>query len=115
MSSLMQFDGKIGKRGVCLEFVHRDDNIAPFNSDNSLNWELQELEPSVLCDICGKTHEQIYTAWRKPCGMFGCWVVFRYNGKENVPDLSVLISVVKIPLGARKLSTKENAQAWHKS
>ena len=108
MSSLMQFDGLVGRRGVRLEF-----------SKGVLPWEeaghrFVYREP-VPCPTCGKDHAQLYVAWRKPCGMFGPWVQFRFNGEVHAPDLSIPIDVWKIPRDARPLSPEDNAAAWHRS
>jgi len=94
MSSLLQFTGKTGKRGVQLQFTRKD-------------------EPVYRCSICGGAHQRIYTAWRKPVGMFGCRVVFRYNGEEHVPDLSIPIEVDKLPRGARPRTLIESDRIWH--
>src|SRR5271165_3911240 len=50
---------------------------------------------------------KLYRCWRKPVGMWGNWVVFRYNGSEHVPDLSVPISTFKLPRGAEPLTDEE--------
>ena len=103
MSSLLQFNGDVSARGVGLQFVLREDDAA---------WNAPPLE-EVLCTICGGWHERIHVAYRKPCGMFGPWVVFRYNGEKHVPDLSIPISVDRLPAGAEPLSDEENSKAWH--
>ncbi len=105
MSSLLQFTGRFKRtkhhRGaVALQMCHRDKDYVP-------------LEPQVRCTICGELHEQIYEVSRVPCGMIGCWVQFRYNGEVHAPDLSVPISVTKLPRDAEKLSQEENSLAWH--
>ena len=105
MSSLLQFNGETDRyRGVRLEFVFRPDN---------LGWN----EPSpdkVFCEECKCFHDTIYVAWRKPRGMFGPWVIFRYNGVNNVPDLSIPISVNKLPRDAKRLSKDETINRWHR-
>jgi hypothetical protein len=103
VSSLLQFNGDVSYRGVGLQFVLRE---------KEAEWNQAPAEP-VACTICGKDHERIHVAYRKPCGMFGPWVVFRYNGEEHVPDLSIPISVERIPRGAEPLSDEENARVWH--
>jgi len=45
--------------------------------------------------------------------MFGCWVVFQYNGEEEVPDLSIPITVKKYPRGSIRLSDVESSRVWH--
>lgn len=108
MSSLMQFNGEISQKGVRLEFVK---SYVPWDECHQF-CKPQEGE-SVPCYICNGSHPQIYVAWRKPKGMFGCWVVFEYNGEKQVPDLSIPIEVGKLPRDARPLPPDENSQAWH--
>ena len=103
MSSLLQFRGDVSARGVGLQFVLREKDAA---------WNAPPLE-EVPCPICDRVHERIHVAYRKPCGMFGPWVVFRYNGEKHVPDLSIPISVDRLPAGAEPLSDEENSKAWH--
>ena len=104
MSSLLQFSGKVDRhKGVRLQFV----------LERKEGYKTVDIGPKVLCDICGRLHSQIYTAWRKPAGMFGCWVVFRYLGEEHVPDLSIPIGVPSLPRGAKALSARDNDRAWH--
>ena len=98
MRSLLQFDGRVDERGVELRFVLEDEHY------NGL-----EKFP---CATCGGEHERIYTAWRKPCGTMGQWVVFRYLGVENVPDLSIPIGVPRLPRGVTRLSDEECCKIW---
>ena len=63
MSSLLQFKGKIGKKGVQLQFVIEDPKF---------QWPRPEHYPDrFLCSECGETHPYIWVAWRYPAGMFG--------------------------------------------
>ena len=95
MGSLLQFNGRIDrKRGVGLMFTSAE---------------------CYECPQCGKSHEQLYRAWRKPCGMYGPWVVFRYNGAEHVPDLSVPIRIDQLPRDAQPMTIEECAAYWHSS
>jgi hypothetical protein len=104
VSSLLQHHGPIGHQGVRLELVLRADNDP---------WNAPPHEP-VACTVCGGVHEQIHVAWRKPAGMMGCWVVFRVNGQKIVPDLSIPISISRIPRDAVALSAEETSEAWHR-
>lgn len=113
MSSLLQFNGKITRQGVHLQFIH----VTP--STKTLNG-VEYLKDTPQCGnttdgVCvpgGKFYPRIWTAVRKPAGMFGPWCVFRYNGQENVPDLSVPISVFSLPRDARPLSNQETIKVW---
>lgn len=108
MSSLLQFGGETGRRGVRLEFTleypRSEDPYAP------IQWTGPD---TYTCAECGREHDRIHVAWRKPAGMFGPWVVFRYNGREHVPDLSIPIGVEKLPRDAVALSDEECSRRWH--
>ena len=58
------------------------------------------------------TVSKLYRAWRRPCGMCGCWVQFRWGGRIHAPDLSVPIPVVKLPSGSEPLSDEAAAKYW---
>ena len=104
MSSLLQFNGNVTRRGVELETIlTRKDG-----------WKTVDVEPLVDCDVCGKQHSQIHVFVRRPRGMFGCWVVFRYNGEDHVPDLSCPFNVEKLPRDAKRLEEGENSRRWHR-
>jgi len=112
MSSLLQFNGQVQRKGVGLEmYLTRKVPVLGLGFEHFQDESVERID----CPQCGGKHEQLYRVWRKPVGMFGCWVVFRYNGKENVPDLSCPINVEKLPRGAEKLSAEDNAKAWHRS
>ena len=91
------------RKGVRLEFYLTQDGVSYG----------PPTEP-IACQVCGKEHPQLYTAWRKPVGFWGAWTVFRYLGEEHTPDLSIPIAVPTPPKGAVKLSARENAAAWHR-
>lgn len=109
MSSLLQFQGVTGKRGVRLELRR----VLPLDRwpDSPILGLETEL---VVCSRCGRAHSRIYHVWRKPVGMLGCWVVFRLNGEKIAPDLSLPIPVFRLPRDARPVSDKENAELWHR-
>jgi hypothetical protein len=108
MSSLMQFTGKSDrKRGVQLQCYKVIEEEWQANSDNSDFLKPAEEEP---CLTCGIPHPKLYGFWRKPAGMFGPWVVFRYKGKENVPDLSTAIGMKVLPKDAKPIGQ----EYWHK-
>lgn len=111
MSSLLQFGGQIDrKRGVGLLFCRErkvDVPCGDFTYQRTVDAE------TYTCAQCGKSHGVLYRAWRKPCGMLGCWVQFRYNGEIHVPDLSVPIGVQKLPRDAVRLSDAEASEYWH--
>lgn len=111
MSSLSQFDGEISKQGVHLMAL----------LDNGYDIVTQGYKPYIECfeDIyqceCGKIHPAIYTFIRKPRGMWGCWVVFRWNNEEHVPDLSTPMSL-KLrdrPKDLKRMSNEDASKYWH--
>ena len=119
MSSLLQFEGTIDKRGVGLQFIKSTKTrIVPFGFDRGTleTWSSVDKidDEKYLCPVCGKLHPRIYVAFRKPVGMFGCWVQFRYNGEVHAPDLSIPITVDKYPRDAVPLTDMESSYQWHK-
>ena len=111
MSSLMQFRGQTGRRGVRLEF-YRVTPCKRFSTPSpAVCGDPVEL---VTCSICGKEHPRLWRTWRKPAGMMGCWVVFCYNGVENVPDLSCPIAEFRIPKDAIPATDEDNGKMWHR-
>jgi hypothetical protein len=42
--------------------------------------------------------------------MLGCWVIFRVNGEEHLPDLSVFMELSRLPRDARPIGQ----EWWHK-
>ena len=109
MSSLLQFQGSVTRKGVELEMYRTIEN--PRYSGSAICGDVAELAP---CVQCGKTHARLYKVTRKPRGMFGCWVVFRWNNEEHVPDLSCPIAVFALPKDAKPVSDEENAILWHR-
>ena len=129
MSSLLQFSGKTGSRGVELQFYQTKPHgfyMPHFTGtwdENGPIYDGEDYHPysegtgpaveEVHCPKCNKTHPRLYTAWRKPVGMWGCWVVFRYNGEEHVPDLSIPIGLYKLPRDSKPLTDSQNSDYWH--
>ena len=125
MSSLMQHRGAIrnGKVELLFYLVEKGEHWEKYNGPDAYDprpdgttftnsVELLDLERpnGTLASV-----EQLYRVWRKPVGMFGCWVVFRYNGEEHVPDLSIPIATFKLPRDAKPLTREECAQYWFSS
>jgi hypothetical protein len=77
-------------------------------------WRPEDSEPVKLTRPDGSetTCPKLYRVWRKPKGMWGCWVVFVWNGEEHVPDLSTPIAVEKLPRDAEALTDEEAAGYW---
>lgn len=122
MSSLLQFTGKIDKKGVHIEVyktipgrkeIEFETNADDPNGKPEMFWGAN-WEETFECSKCGKVHPILHTFVRKPVGMMGCWVVFRYNGEENVPDLSCPFGMDKLPKGSKRMTQIESEEAWHK-
>lgn len=97
MSSLMQFEGRMSReKGVgLLCYLVQQDN------------EFQETE------YIGETkHPVIYEFFRKPVGMWGAWVVFRYHGDTHAPDLSIPLRLVTLPKGAERVPDQAALRYW---
>jgi len=114
MSSLLQFKGKISREGVHIEVYKTipGRKEIEFTGDGKVidgaSWE-----ETFTCRKCKRIHPILYSFPRKPVGMMGQWVVFRYNGEEHVPDLSCPFGIDKIPKGAKKHSQEESEELWH--
>lgn len=108
MSSLLQFGGRYakGKVGLLFQVVKKE----PW-SDLGITRDVDC--DTFVCSQCGEEHSNLYEAFRRPVGMFGCWVVFRYHGAEQVPDLSIPISVERLPKGAKLMEQEWAEYYWH--
>lgn len=106
MSSLLQFNGRIvgGKVGLLFQKIEKEPWAGITREVNHDNF---------ICSLCGKDHPRLYEAFRRPAGMFGHWVIFRFNGGEHVPDLSLPISVEKLPRDAKMVLQEETEKFWH--
>lgn len=98
MTSLLQHHGGRSADGRKVELLFK-----------RTGWP-QSAETYVSAD--GKVRPVLWRAYRRPVGLFGCWVVFRYCGEEHVPDLSVPISIVKPPRDAKRLTDAEADAHW---
>jgi len=115
MSSLLQFRGKVDREGVHIEVYKTIPGVReieyPPDKDEAVfgaNW----AEP-FICSKCGRRHPILYTFARKPAGMFGCWVQFRYNGEIHVPDLSCPFGLDELPKGSKRMTQEDSEKAWH--
>lgn len=80
----------------------------------SNHWREVDSEKVELTKPDGTTMREpkLYRIFRRPVGMFGCWVEFRYNGETHAPDLSVPIRVEKLPRDAVALTDEESVKYW---
>jgi len=44
--------------------------------------------------------------------MWGHWVVFQFNGKDQVPDLSCPMPLLTLPRDAKPLTDEESVAHW---
>ncbi len=129
MSSLLQFNGRVNSHGVHLQAYQTTPSQKYMDYpvyDHSISAEPigtrrdYYLKDSEMCgdatDVIfmpdGSVLPRLWTFARKPKGMFGCWVVFRYNGKDHVPDLSSPQGMFKLPRDARPMSITETIKTW---
>jgi len=129
MSSLLQFDGEVDERGVGLLFYATDNGKCYGKDLETLPCARCEgigeyptpssppgapSQTNTVCEVChGRPNQSVlYRAFRKPAGMFGPWVLFRYLGETHAPDLSVPIAVPEIPRGAVRLADSEIRAYW---
>jgi len=116
MSSLLQFNGTVSRRGVDLQLYHTAPNTDDIAGLGSIYADMPTAghDTDVIYLPGGKKLNRIWTATRKPKGLFGCWVVFRINGKDAVPDLSCPIATFKLPRDAKPMPIDECIAAWSK-
>jgi len=120
MSSLMQFRGTCSRRGVDLQFTLcrevaktvGNPDLPVGHPERGYTYPTKEDLDTFTDPATGRQLPHIYIATRKPVGMLGCWVQFRYNGAVHAPDLSIPIRVTKIPRGARRLSVEASLRIW---
>ena len=127
MSSLLQFNGRTDrKRGVRLMFYHVTESqkfieYPQLDGTVKRNYYLQGSEScGDMTDVIYHHDEKgrlsvlarLWTCWRKPVDMMGCWVGFRYNGEVHYPDLSVPIATFKLPRDAEIMPIDECIEYW---
>ena len=126
MSSLMQFNGKVTRQGVHLQFTHTtpsqkfmEREIYPTGAIGPKVRDYYLLDSEGCGDSTdgiffpgGKFYPRIWTVARKPKGMCGCWVVFRYNGADHAPDLSCPIGTFKLPKDAMPMTNEDCIRTW---
>ena len=107
MSSLLQFNGTVDERGVGLLFYLVGKGEPSYSDPVETIARTDDRPPGSF-----PRHPVLYRAFRKPVGMLGCWVQFRYLGRVNAPDLSLPVAVDTVPRGAVRLTDEEIATYW---
>ena len=106
MSSLLQHTGRIDRKKrveLILQLTRKGNNFRTV-----------DVEPVELPYKGGiRIFPKLYRIWRKPKGMLGNWVIFRYSGEDHLPDLSVTIDVEKLPRDAEPLTEEEMIRYWN--
>lgn len=114
MSSLLQHHGctttpKRGRVELLMYLTHEEPYPHTDRITKTVDSEpVKYTRPNGSLTTCPK----LYRVWRKPVGMWGCWVVFRYNNEKHVPDLSVPIGVDRLPRDAEALTHDEATRYW---
>ena len=116
MSSLMQHHGGRSPDGRKVELlcyqVKKGPDWEKYNGPSSYNPSPNSHSFTEPTELDSSGNPRLWRFYRRPAGMFGCWVIFRYNGMDNVPDLSCPLSMFNIPRGAEKLSDEESVKHW---
>jgi len=116
MSSLLQHDGgrSADGRKVRLLFykVAKGPQWERYHGPASYNPDPNGTTFADPCERDDDGRPVLYAVYRRPAGMFGCWVVFRWNGDEHVPDLSVPIATLKLPRDAKRLPLEDARRYW---
>ena len=113
MSSLLQHTGSIidGKVELFCYQVSKGKDWEKYNGSDAYD---PNPNSTVFTDPVELTNDnpRLYRFWRKPRGMFGQWVVFRYNREDHVPDLSVPIPLFELPKDAERMSDEDCEVYW---
>ena len=116
MSSLLQHHGGRSADGRNVELMcyetRKGSDWEKYNGPNSYNPTLEGQSFTEPVELDSSGNPRLWRFFRRPVGMFGCWVVFEYNGKKQVPDLSCPFGVFQLPRGAEKLSDDESVKHW---
>lgn len=100
----MQFDGRVTKEGVGL--ICMLDSGKPYR-------ERDEGNPHNAKEMIEGTHLPVlYEFFRKPVDTWGAWVVFRYLGEEHAPDLSIPLTLNRLPQGATRIPDQAAIRYW---
>lgn len=111
MGSMMQFEGKVGSKGVQLVAYLTEKYIEQIKDDNGVVTLEYSSERDV--EVIGETrHPVLYTFWRKPCDQMGAWTGFRYNGEVHFPDMSIPVRIQKLPRDAVRVGDQAALRYW---
>jgi len=116
MSSLLQHHGERSTDGRKVELlayhVAKGKDWNKYNGPDAYN---PSIDGTTFCDdteLDSSGNPRLWRFYRRPKGMCGCWVVFRVNGKDSVPDLSCPEPMLQLPRDAQKLTDAESVAHW---
>jgi hypothetical protein len=115
MSSLLQHHGGRSADGRRVELMCYQVKKGPewdrFNGPTSRN---PSPDSTTFTDPVELENDRpvLWRFFRVPRGMFGQFVVFRYNGEDHVPDLSIPIELFTLPRDAERVPYKEADKYW---
>jgi hypothetical protein len=117
MSSLLQHHGGRSPDGRDVELVcylvAKGPEWEIYNGPDSFHPAWESTTFTVARELIpGTPHPVLYRFYRRPAGMFGPWVVFRFHGREQVPDLSHPIALFRLPRGAERMTDTEARNHW---
>ena len=117
MSSLLQHHRGVesnGKVQLLAYQVEKTEKWYKYNGPESNSPSPDSTTFTDNADLTEDGYPFLWEFYRKPKGMWGNWVVFRWNNEDHVPDLSVPMSMFdfQMPRDARKLSAEESAKHW---
>ena len=116
MSSLLQHHGTMSReRGVELLIYRTKDDTRTWGGyrlGEPKRPGLADAEPVYHLGVCRGAVPRLHRIWRKPAGMWGCWVLFRVNGEKHAPDLSTPWGLATLPRDAEALTDAEARAYW---
>lgn len=96
-------------RGARIYLSHRIQETKQLENGE---WQWEKCE-EMECPRCGKMHDSLWTIRRVLVDTMGHFPVFRINGEEHVPDMSLPHHVDRLPRDAKKIESEEFARLWH--
>ena len=116
MSSLLQHHGGRSTDGRKVELicylVTKGKNWDKHNGPDAYNPSPEGVTFTDYAETDQDGRPKLYRFYRRPKGMFGCWVVFQYNNADHVPDLSCPLAMLKLPRDAKPLTAEESTAHW---
>jgi hypothetical protein len=116
MSSLLQHHGGRSADGRRVELmcyqVKKGADWERYNGPDAYQPNQDSTTFTDPVEVDGNGNPVLWRFFRKPKGMFGQFVVFRYNGEDHVPDLSVPIQLFKLPRDAERVPEEVSNNYW---